>query len=374
MTFDDSRDVHLDVAVPELNKRHLRATFFLIVSKTTRIDDWRRVQSQGHEIGNHSISHEHAADLNKAGEELQVEDAKKFLDSNFRSDITTFAYPYTEVSPGLLYWVKRYDFAARGGRGDGSQLYIKSDIQPDWYNLPSQPSYTKYDAATYEGWIDKAIALNAWTILQIHGIGDPSTGFEPIPSHTFTEFLDYVKAAEARGLWVAPFGEVAAYFRAQKILEAAQSQWQTAEKKITWQVPTPFPHGVVLKVAVEGSPHARLFQTGRELHRSKDGVLPGLFRFARAGRERSIVKRLCVMLPAKDEAVGIGKTLRSILRAGLLPADIYVIDDGSSDGTGEIARSFNVNVARNEKNIGKAHSLARLASAATWSGVTTMSA
>jgi len=68
------------------------------------------------------------------------------------------------------------------------------------------------------------------------------------------------------------------------------------------------------------------------------------------------------MLPAKDEAVGIGRTLRSILQAGLLPADVYVIDDGSSDGTGNIARGFGVNVARNEKNIGKAHSLARLAS------------
>ena len=74
------------------------------------------------------------------------------------------------------------------------------------------------------------------------------------------------------------------------------------------------------------------------------------------------MKRLCVLLPAKDEAVGIGKTLKSILRAGVLSADVYVIDDGSSDGTGGIARSFGVNVLRNEKNIGKAHSLARLAS------------
>ena len=37
LTFDDSRAVHLDVVAPELNKRHLRATFFLIVSKTTRL-------------------------------------------------------------------------------------------------------------------------------------------------------------------------------------------------------------------------------------------------------------------------------------------------------------------------------------------------
>ncbi len=272
LTFDDSRTVHLDVVVPELNQRHLRATFFLIVSKTTRLDDWRRVQSQGHEIGNHSVTHEHPADLDKAGEELQVEDAKKFLDSNFHSDILTFAYPYTEVSPGLLYWVKRYDFAARVGRGDGSQVYIKSDVQPDWYELPSQPSYTKYNAATYQGWIDKDMALNAWTILQIHGIGDPSTGFEPIPSHTFVELLDYLKAMERKGLWVAPFGEVAAYFRAQKILEAAVPQAANGEKKFTWQVPTPFPPGVVLKLAVEGSTHTRLYQEGRELRRNKDGV------------------------------------------------------------------------------------------------------
>jgi len=271
LTFDDSRDVHLDVAIPELNKRHLHATFFLIVSKTTRMDDWRKAQAQGHEIGNHSVSHDHAADLNKASEELQVEDAKKFLDSNFNSNILTFAYPYTEVSPGLLFWVKRYDFAARGGRGDGSLVYIKSDTQPDWYDLPSQPSYTKYDATVYKGWIEKAETLNAWTTLQIHGIGDPSTGFEPIPTQTFIALLDDLKAAEAKGLWVAPFGEVAAYFRAQKIVEAAQPQVANGETKFTWQAPAPFPHGVVLKVMVKGSSRVRLYQAGHELHH-KDGV------------------------------------------------------------------------------------------------------
>jgi len=272
LTFDDSRPVHLDVVIPELNKRHLHATFFLIVSKTTRIDEWRAAQAQGHEIGNHSVSHEHTGDLHEQGVELQVEDAKKFLDSNFRSNILTFAYPYTEVSPGLLYWVKRYDYAARVGRGDERSLYITPDSQPDWYNLPSQPSYTKYDAAVYKGWVDEALARNAWTILQIHGVGDSSTGFEPIPGNTFIELLDYMKAAESKGLWVAPFGEVAAYFRAQKIVEAAQPQVVNGETRLTWQAPTPFPHGVTLKVAVKGSSHVRLFQAGHELRRNKNGV------------------------------------------------------------------------------------------------------
>ena len=272
LTFDDSRLVHLDVAIPELNKRHLRATFFLIVSKTTRLDDWRKARLQGHEIGNHSLCHEHAPELGKEGEELQIEDAKKVLDSNFNADVIIFAYPYTEITPGVLYWAKRYDFAARGGRGDGSLVYVKSNTQPDWYNLPSQPSYTKYDATVYKGWIDKALSMNAWTTMQIHGIGDPSTGFEPVPGNTFIEVLDYLKNREDAGLWVAPFGEVAAYFRAQKIVEAAQPQVANGEKKFTWQVPAPFPHGVALKVAVNGPTRVRLYQLGRELRRGKEGI------------------------------------------------------------------------------------------------------
>jgi poly-beta-1,6-N-acetyl-D-glucosamine synthase len=71
------------------------------------------------------------------------------------------------------------------------------------------------------------------------------------------------------------------------------------------------------------------------------------------------VKRLCVLLPAKDERLGIGKTLRSILNAGVPVHDVYVVDDGSSDGTGEIARSLGVNVVRNPKNIGKALAIRR---------------
>jgi len=272
LTFDDARPVHLDVVVPELNKRHLHATFFLIVSKLTRIDDWRRAQADGHEIGNHSVSHEHPADLTAATEELQVEDAKLFLDSNFRTNIITFAYPYTELSPGLVFWVKKYDFAARGWHGDSDQPYITADGTFDWYNLPSQPAYTAYDAAVYKDWVDKAMALHAWTTLQIHGIGDPSTGFEPIPTATFLSLLDYLKAQESNGLWVAPFGEVAAYLRAEKILEATKPQRQNGEENFVWEVPAPFPSGVMLEATITGGAHLKVYQGKRELHPTKDGI------------------------------------------------------------------------------------------------------
>lgn len=72
--------------------------------------------------------------------------------------------------------------------------------------------------------------------------------------------------------------------------------------------------------------------------------------------------RLCVIVPAKDEAQVIARTVKSILNARVLPSDIYVIDDGSKDGTGAIAASFGVNVLRNETNIGKANAIARACS------------
>ena len=272
LTFDDARPVHLDVSIPELNRRHLRATFFVIVSKLTRMDDWRKAQAQGHEIGNHSVSHEHVTALTRETEETQVEDAKAFLDSNFHSQISTFAYPYSETSNGLTFWVKRYDFAARGWRGDGDLLYLKPDADPDWYNLPSQPAFTKYDSAVYKSWIDKTESLNAWTTLQIHGIGDPSTGFEPIPVRTFSNLLDLLKAEEANDLWVAPFGEVAAYFRGQKIVEKARPQVTNGDAKFTWDVPSPFPHGVVLKVVSSCAKHARFYQGGHELRPGRNGI------------------------------------------------------------------------------------------------------
>jgi peptidoglycan/xylan/chitin deacetylase (PgdA/CDA1 family) len=272
LTFDDARPVQLDFVVPELNKRHLRATFFVTVSKLARLDDWRQVSAERHEIGNHTISHEHPSALTKEGEEAQVEDAKNFLDSNFHTNVITFAYPYMEVSPGVLFWVKKYNFAARGWPQEPDLLYVKPNADPDWYNLPGQPIFTKYGLNVYQDWVEKAVSLHAWTTFQFHGVGDPSTGWEPIPIETFRALLDFLKFEQTKGLWIAPFGEIAAYFRAQRILENSQLEVSKGEERFSWVLPVPFPRGVVLKVKLTGASQLRAYQNGRELRPDRDGI------------------------------------------------------------------------------------------------------
>ena len=67
--------------------------------------------------------------------------------------------------------------------------------------------------------------------------------------------------------------------------------------------------------------------------------------------------KLCVLIPGKNEALVIGRTIQSVLAAHIPAKDIYVVDDGSTDDTAIIASTFNVNVWRNEVNIGKAASI-----------------
>jgi biofilm PGA synthesis N-glycosyltransferase PgaC len=61
---------------------------------------------------------------------------------------------------------------------------------------------------------------------------------------------------------------------------------------------------------------------------------------------------LTVLVPAYNEAESIADTIRSIQAQTVPPDEIIVIDDFSSDNTGQIARSLGVTVIRPPKNTG----------------------
>ena len=61
---------------------------------------------------------------------------------------------------------------------------------------------------------------------------------------------------------------------------------------------------------------------------------------------------LTVIVPAYNEAASIADTIASLLAQTTPPETIIVVDDGSTDATGEIARSFGVTVVRPARNTG----------------------
>jgi cellulose synthase/poly-beta-1,6-N-acetylglucosamine synthase-like glycosyltransferase len=69
-----------------------------------------------------------------------------------------------------------------------------------------------------------------------------------------------------------------------------------------------------------------------------------------AGAQRTC--DLTVIVPAYNERESIGDTLRSLRAQTTLPEEILVVDDCSTDGTGEVAAALNATVIRPSSNTG----------------------
>jgi poly-beta-1,6-N-acetyl-D-glucosamine synthase len=71
---------------------------------------------------------------------------------------------------------------------------------------------------------------------------------------------------------------------------------------------------------------------------------------------RLTVADVAVLIPAHNEAVVIGDSLRAIM--ALVPGEnVHVVSDGSTDDTERIAREYGANVMRTSSNVGKAGAL-----------------
>jgi cellulose synthase/poly-beta-1,6-N-acetylglucosamine synthase-like glycosyltransferase len=75
---------------------------------------------------------------------------------------------------------------------------------------------------------------------------------------------------------------------------------------------------------------------------------------ARAGRTQAgrSVHTLTVIVPAHNEEEGLPATLESVLVQTVRADEIIVVDDGSTDRTGEVARRYGVTVLRPPRNLG----------------------
>lgn len=68
--------------------------------------------------------------------------------------------------------------------------------------------------------------------------------------------------------------------------------------------------------------------------------------------KRELVAGVTVIIPAWNEEASIADTVRSVQIQTVTPVEIIVIDDCSTDKTGDVARSLGVKVVRPEKNKG----------------------
>ena len=221
ITFDDGRPSQLERAVPALDARGLRATFYVPMRAANWREacaPWVEVANRGHEIGNHSKSHICSRNFSFRADdggletmtleeiEADIVEAEAMLRELIPGQTErTFCYPcyQTFVGEGLtrrsyVPVVAKHFVAARS---TGELGWFNNPMRIDLHCLTSV-SYGHRSGIELIGLIERAFQKRQWIILTYHGI---EAG---LPERDFMGVLDHL--VERRGrIWTAPVVDVA---------------------------------------------------------------------------------------------------------------------------------------------------------------------
>ena len=180
-------------------------------------NEFRQAAKQGHEIGNHLVSHAHLPGLDEANILYEAMNA----DEDIRAQMGPEHAFSIEASYGIhdprveKILVPRFPLtrnwvtdAFMDGifRGDNRDPGTMKKEYVQWQRGPR--SATPLDEMT--GWVDTSLSTGTWLVLVIHGI--EGIGYEPVPAERLRAYFDYMKQRENR-LWVATFRDAGKYVR-----------------------------------------------------------------------------------------------------------------------------------------------------------------
>lgn len=241
LTFDDGTWDQYALGAPVLEEYGVRGTFFIIshlidrgiwndggtIRRLLSWDEAAELAEAGHEIGAHGATH---ADLSRshADKEYELRESRRRIEKKLpRVDVVSMSWPYFRSTAEAREIAGEVYLAARGGAAIPGQYRAiheanpASATPPDLYNVnaigvrPVDPP---------EEWITLAEALYAdggWTVVTLHGIDDGSLGrsrigWQPIRP---VDLAAIIEGLQSRDIWIAPFGQVAAYIRHRESAE-----------------------------------------------------------------------------------------------------------------------------------------------------------
>ena len=224
LTFDDGTPNQLEKAIPPMNKRGLKGTFYLSPSGEDweqRFAPWRDVAQAGHEIGNHTLSH--ICSNNFAGipirgglEDMTVADVER--------DILAAQERLIQIAPHQKAWTFCYPcYCTYVGRGASRRSYVPvvarhflAGRTGGDYGFANHPATVDVSCAWglatermsgFEmiGLVEELTSRGQWVVLIFHEIdGSRLT----VGSHEFHMLLDFLRR-RSKTICTAPFGEVA---------------------------------------------------------------------------------------------------------------------------------------------------------------------
>ena len=122
ITFDDGMVSFAETALPELEKRGIPSTVFVVTGKLGQSPNWANFSDEpltteptmtaaqlkeiSHRvlIGSHTTTHPMLTSLNEAAARCELEQSRNSLKGLLNEEITQFSFPYGDFNEALLKW------------------------------------------------------------------------------------------------------------------------------------------------------------------------------------------------------------------------------------------------------------------------------
>jgi cellulose synthase/poly-beta-1,6-N-acetylglucosamine synthase-like glycosyltransferase/peptidoglycan/xylan/chitin deacetylase (PgdA/CDA1 family) len=360
LTFDDGPNPTWTPQVLKiLQKYDVPGTFFLVGSMVSRypgiVDD---LVDQGNEVGIHTFTHVDLSYQSDARVTREIEQTQLALAGAAGITTTLFRAPYSSETDAI----DNYSWPVYEKLGEDGYTSVFIDTDSDDWKRPGVSKIIK--------WATPEDGEGASVLFHDAG-GERSQTIKALPQYiekmkakgyTFTTISGVMAEQGATAPAAAPRGGAGQGATADEgdRLQAAHHQATgttlyegealiAAVRVAEWTVPALSAGLMVVGVAVLGR-FGMMLLLARRHYRQRNR--------RRFGWGPAVTRPVTVIVPAYNEKECIANTLASLARS-THPIEVVVVDDGSTDGTSEIAREAarslgmtNVRVIRQE-NAGK---------------------
>lgn len=222
ITFDDARLSQQDVAIPILNRYNVKATFYVSPGNMEyRLLEWEKIVTDGHEIGNHTMTHPCSGNFsfarNNALEDYTLErmeedilSANEIIKKKLGVLPSTFAYPCGQKFVGRGINTKSYVPLIAKHFIVGRSAFDEVHNDPSFVDL-AQAAAMDIDSASFErikSLIERALMEGGWLILFGHEIG--VGGGQTILADTLEKLCQYTQDP-ANEIWIDTVANIGNY-------------------------------------------------------------------------------------------------------------------------------------------------------------------
>jgi peptidoglycan/xylan/chitin deacetylase (PgdA/CDA1 family) len=224
LSFDDSRVSQIDAGLAVLRKEAVKATFYVQAPGVEkRLEGWKSALAEGHEIGNHTVTHpctgNYPFSRNNALEDYDLKRIAQQMDENNQRiqkllGVTPkdFAYPCGLKFVGRGRKTKSYVSVVAERFLSGRGYLDEAPNDPSFVDL-AQAMGTPFDDLTFEQMkklVDEAVQNGSWIIFVGHEMG--SRAYQTTDLQALTRLCDYLNDP-ANAIWVGTVEQIGTYVR-----------------------------------------------------------------------------------------------------------------------------------------------------------------